>query len=54
MTSEELETTIRDCRVGVSVTNPNADELTVRIKAGAGRKDDFEAIREAVREVLDE
>ena len=50
MSDERLETTIRDS--GRLTTT--FDDVVVSITANSHRKDDFEAIREAVREVLDE
>ena len=50
MSDERLETTIRDS----DRLTTTFDDVVVSIRANSHRKDDFEAIREAVREVLDE
>jgi CRISPR/Cas system type I-B associated protein Csh2 (Cas7 group RAMP superfamily) len=48
MTDEQLEAKIRDRGIGIG-----DDTITVRINATERREDDFNAIRDAVREILD-
>lgn len=45
--SERLEATIRDRGIGFD------GDIRVKIKAGSDREEDFNAIREAVQEVLE-